>query len=133
KISAGQVRDEYISTIDFPVTILDAAGTKFTQNEVHGKSILPLVTGEDVSWREDIMSETHGHGYGEDIIGRMIVHDGYKYVATKDHLHELYNLKDDPYELKNLFDDPASAEKLRDMQARLLKWQKATNDPEKVI
>lgn len=130
RIPAGQVRDEYVSTVDFPVTMLDAAGTKFTKNPVHGESLIPLVTGETDEWREDIMSETHGHGYGEEVIGRMIVHGDYKYIYTKDHVNELYNLKDDPFELKNLIDNPEYTDVLKDMQARLDKWQANTNDPE---
>lgn len=133
KIPAGQVRDEYVSTVDLPVTILDAAGTGFTKNPVHGESLLPLVTGKADKWREDIMSETYGHGYGEEVISRMIVYNNYKYIATKDDVSELYNLKDDPFELKNLIDDRKYAGVLKDMQGRLLNWQARTNDPEKVI
>ncbi|MCR1899563.1 sulfatase-like hydrolase/transferase [Irregularibacter muris] len=133
KIPSGQVRDEYVSTIDYPVTILDAAGTKFTKNKIHGQSLLPLVTGESDEWREDIMSETYGHGYGEDIVSRMIVHEDYKYIATKDHIHELYNLKEDPFELVNLIEHPEYADILKDMQERLIKWQSKTDDPEKIL
>ncbi|MGL6175152.1 MAG: sulfatase-like hydrolase/transferase [Cellulosilyticaceae bacterium] len=133
QITPGQVRDEYVSTVDYPVTILDAAQTQFTKNEVHGRSILPLVTDQDVTWREEIMSETHGHGYGEEVVSRMIAHNGYKYIWTKNNLCELYHLAEDPFELKNLIDDTDYAEVLQDMKVRLAKWQEQTNDPERAL
>lgn len=132
-IPPHQVRDEYVSTVDYPVTILDAAGTAFTKNPVHGVSLLPLLRGEPVQWREEVMSEHYGHGYGEEIVSRMLVHGDYKYVATKDEVCELYNLKEDPFELKNLIDNPASQPILRDMQRRLLAYQQSTADPETVF
>lgn len=132
-IPPGQIRQELISTIDYPVTILDAAGTAFTKNKVHGRSLLPLLKGEPVSWDDDIMSETYGHGYGDDLDSRMIVCGDYKFVATKGHKSELYNLKEDPFELKNLAEMPEYAEKLKEMQTRLRGWQKRTDDPIEVM
>lgn len=131
-VPAGQVREEYISTVDFPVTILDAAGTQFG-NEVHGQSILPLVKGETNKWREDILSETHGHGYGEEVVSRMIMHNGIKYIATAGYPHELYNLNEDPFELNNLMNDESSQALLADMRVRLERWQVETKDPAKVL
>lgn len=44
-------------------------------------------------------------------------------------LEELYDLEADPHELKNVAAAPASAEVLKDLRARLLKWQRETRDP----
>ena len=131
-IPAGQVRDELISTIDFPVTLLDAAGMKFTRNQVDGQSILPLVTGKPVKWREDLMSETQGHGYGEDVMARVIRYKNWKYVITKDDLEELYDLEKDVFELHNLAENSEFQNVLEDMRARLAKWQRETGDPFKM-
>ena len=128
-IPAGQVRNELISTIDFPVTLLDAAGLSFTKNRVDGKSILPLVTGKSVEWREDLMSETHGHGYGEDVMARVIRYRNWKYVITKDDIEELYDLEKDVFELHNLAQDSKFQNVMEDMRARLAKWQSETQDP----
>lgn len=132
-ISPGQVRRELISTVDYPVTILDAAGTGFTKNKVHGRSLLPLVTGTSDAWADDLMSETFGHGYGDECDSRMVVHNEYKYIATKGQKTELYDLKKDPYELKNLADDPDFAVVRKDMEQRLLAWQERTEDPVEVM
>ncbi len=128
-IKGGQVRDEFISTVDFPVTLLDAAGLKFTKNAVHGTSILPLVKGENMNWREDIMSETHGHGYGEDIIARVLCYKDYKLIKTKDDVEELYNLEDDHYEMNNLAQKEEYKKIKEDLYKRLLQWQDKTDDP----
>jgi Arylsulfatase A and related enzymes len=134
KIPAGQKRKDYICSIDYPVTMLDAAGLQFTKNPVHGKSILPLVTGvEDAIRREYVVSETYGHGYGEEVISRMVVCGAYKYIATKGYVHELYDLENDPFELKNQIDNPTFTEVLGDMRRRLAAWQAETNDPEQVL
>lgn len=127
-ISPGQVRSELVSTIDFPVTLLDAAGLKYTENEVDGESILPLVTEKSSQWREDLMSETQGHGYGDDTMARAVRYQDWKYIITKDDIEELYNLKEDPFELKNLAENEEYQAVLKDMQERLQKWQKTTND-----
>ena len=128
-IPAGQVRRELISTIDFPVTLLDAAGLSYTKNPVHGRSLLPLVTGDETSWREDLMSETQGHGYGEDVMARAIRYRNWKYVSTKDDVEELYDLEKDEFELHNLARSPKHREILEDMRARLARWQQETQDP----
>ena len=132
KIPAGQEREEYISTVDLPVTILDAAGTQFSKNKVHGESILPLLIMENSTWRKDIISETHGHGYGQELIGRMIVYNNYKYIYNKGYIDELYNLEKDPYELNNLIKDKKYEKLIIDMRNRLEKWQEATDDPERI-
>ena len=132
-IPAGQVRDELISTIDYPVTILDAAGTAFTKNKVHGRSLLPLLTGKTDQWDDDLMAETFGHGYGEDINSRMLVHGDYKLIANKESIAELYNLRTDPFELHNLYEDPAFADVRADLENRLRVWQKRTDDPVEVL
>ena len=132
-IPAGQVREELICTTDFPVTLLDAAGLAFTKNAVHGKSLLPLVKGESTDWREDLMCETHGHGYGYLFESRLIVHGDWKYIATKNELHELYNLKNDPFEKENLFENGEYADMVKEMQGRLVKWQKETADEFEIL
>ena len=128
-IEAGQVRDELISTVDFPVTLLDAAGLSYTKNEVHGQSLLPLVKGETNEWREDLMIETMGHGYGDDAWGRAVRYRNWKYIDTREDIEELYDLENDVFELHNLAQNPEYAEILEDMRNRLAKWQKETKDP----
>ncbi len=128
KIKPGTVVDRLVNTIDMPITMLDAAGLKITKNEVHGKSLLPLASGElDPADYENVtFCETNGHTYV--VRSRVIVMDDMKYVATLDEMDELYNLKEDKYELRNLIDDERYAQSLKALRARLLKWQQDTGD-----
>ncbi|MFH1929200.1 MAG: sulfatase-like hydrolase/transferase [Chloroflexota bacterium] len=130
RILPGQSCDRLVSLLDLAPTLLDAAGTRFA-NEVDGKSLLPLCTGEGEDWRDDLMCETHGHF--EEHIGRLVVTERYKYVANQGQMDELYDLENDPYELDNLIDDPACESILSDMRARLLSWQQKTGDRHSAI
>lgn len=75
------------------------------------------------------MSETQGHGYGEDVMARAIRYRNWKYVSTKDDVEELYDLEKDEFELHNLARSPKHREILEDMRARLARWQQETQDP----
>ena len=131
RIKEGQRRGELITNLDIPVTLLDAAGLSFS-HEAHGRSLLELLEG-DSQWREDVMFETYGHGYGEEIIGRGIVWRNYKYIVSEGQIPELYDLDKDPYEMKNLAFDPEYASLIDEMRDRLKKWQGQTDDPVRLI
>lgn len=126
RIPAGQISGRLISNIDLAPTILEAAGLSF-EEPVDGRSLLPLASGEASDWREDLMSETHGHG--EDHIGRLLVTDRFKYVANAGQIDELYDLANDPFEMRNLIHDTKFAGVADDMRKRLAAWQEKTGDP----
>ncbi len=118
---------ELVSNIDIPVTILDAAGLKFSE-KVHGQSILSGLLSKEHTWRKGLMCETAGHGYSERVHGRMYVEGDFKYVNFVGQLEELYNLKDDPYELNNLAYDKNHLDKRQYMFDALRKIQSETED-----
>ena len=126
KIQAGQRSDVLVSNLDFAPTMLEAAGTTFSHS-IDGQSLLPLLRGEGVE-REALVCETNGHD--DDTIGRTLITSRYKYIATKNDRHELYDLEVDRYELSNLIESAAHAAILRDMQAKLNHIQHQTRDPE---
>lgn len=128
KLKPNQKLDHLVSNMDIPLTILEIAGTGFTQ-EVHGKSLLPICENPNSPWREDLMCETAGHGYVEKINGRMMVHGNHKLVLFENQLDELYDLEKDPYELHNLAYEDSYQEIKKDLLNRLARWQKETNDP----
>ena len=131
RIPAGQKRPELVSSLSLPVTMLDAAGLRFTRNKVHAQSLLPVAAGRACRWPDSLLAESYGHGYGEEITSRVLVWGQYKYVASlgQENRDELYDLAADPYELKNLVDDAASAPLLARMRRKLLQGQRATDDP----
>ena len=123
----GQRITELVSGIDIAPTILDCAGLEF-ERPVDGKSILPLVKQESVRWREELLVETFGHGFGKRHQGRAVVSQDHKYVAWQDDLDELYDLVQDPFELQNLAGKSGSNRLLEEMQSRLATWISQTGD-----
>lgn len=125
RIPASQVCEHLVSLIDLAPTFLDAARASF-EHQTDGRSFLPLCGGTRSGWRADLMCETHG--YGDEVVGRALITDRYKYVATSGQRHELYDLHGDPYELANLIDEPDSAAIRSDLRQRLADWRRRTGD-----
>ena len=130
RIEPGQVKSDLVSNLDVAPTILDTAGLAFSE-PVDGESLIPLAVGDNPEWRDSALSETHGHG--EDVIGRLVVTERYKYIAYQTQMHELYDLEKDPYELNNLIDDPSHGDILEQMREKLLMQQEKTKDGAKVL
>lgn len=126
-IPTGQKRDQLVSNIDIPLTIVDIAQTAFT-HEVHGTSLMPLALNGNAPWREDFMCETAGHGYIEKIHGRALIYSNFKLVLFENQLEELYDLDKDQYEMNNLAYEVAYASIKDDLLNRLRRWQEETND-----
>ncbi len=127
-IPAGTVCNDYTFTCDVPVTLLNAAGLSY-EKPVDGVNLMDVLNGKPEACREQLMLETYGHGYGTTIIGRTVLHDGWKYACTENDLDELYNLREDPYEMKNLAKLPDYAEQRANMRELLRKEQEKTRDP----
>ena len=144
-IRPGQVSKHLVSSVDLPVTLLDAAGTSFA-GPVDGSSLLDVALDGRAemgaqTWREDLMCETHGH-HREPVVGRTIITQRYHYTAYKfrevphyltdlnppEEFSELYDLQKDPYQLHNLAEDPAHQEVIADLRRRLGRWQEQTGD-----
>ena len=71
-IPLAQENDQLAFTCDIPVTLLDAAQIAFP-SRVDGRSLLDLAIPQRAcdDWRDSLLCETYGHGYGTTIIGRL--------------------------------------------------------------
>ncbi|MFW6132828.1 MAG: sulfatase [Planctomycetota bacterium] len=153
--AGGKVVDGMVSHVDVYPTICEVAGIDRPEWLV-GESMLPLATGAE-SIREETFAEINFHASYEP--QRAIRGERWKYIRhfdanrgrrmancdeslSKDlwkahgwsHAvelpeHRLYDLVFDPHERNNLADDPAHADVLADMQARLERWMRHTDDP----
>ncbi|MEM7336696.1 MAG: sulfatase-like hydrolase/transferase [Chloroflexota bacterium] len=126
EIKPEQQTEALVSNLDLAPTMLEAAGTAFSY-DVHGRSLIPLIA-KNTTWRDSLLAESNGHD--DDTIARAILTNRYKYIATKNDLHELYDLQDDPYELDNLIDDPHTERVLARLRTHLRQQQQQTGDPE---
>ncbi len=128
-IRPGTVIDPFILTVDIAPTLLELAGAKGPQ--LHGRSIVPLLRGEQVPWRDSFLIE-----YFSDTVFPRMDHMGYQAVRTRrwkyirytelQGMDELYDLEADPYEMRNCIGDPAAREALSAMQMELQRQVRAT-------
>lgn len=122
---AGQVRDEFVTLMDFSATILDLAGLD-PGRAVDGRSLLPLVRGERPEWRADLLAEFHGHHFPYP--QRMLRTRTHKLVVNPESVNELYDLVEDPHELVNRIDDPALAGVRRALMGELYRQLRGRGD-----
>ncbi|MBN1640592.1 MAG: sulfatase-like hydrolase/transferase, partial [Anaerolineae bacterium] len=72
RVPPGQVSGHLVSHVDLAPTLLDAAGTGGGAG-MHGRSLLPVCAGRGAAWRDSLLFETYGHGYGEEIVSRGVI------------------------------------------------------------
>lgn len=111
-VKPGTTIDQLTQNIDFAPTFLEAAG-QAVPAEVQGMSLVPLLKGEKIPWR-DALYYHYYDGPGEHGVAKHygIRTDRYKLIrfyAKADNTWELYDLEKDPKEMKSVFEDPAYA------------------------
>ncbi len=78
-MKAGQVRQELVSTIDLFPTILEATGV-VAPSGLPGRSMLALLKGEALAWREHLFAEWHLHGLFNFYPQRSVRDDRFKLI-----------------------------------------------------
>lgn len=123
----GQIR-QFVSLVDVAPTLLDAAGLSVPET-MQGRSILPLLRGNDAEWPDDMFIQI-----SESQVGRALRTKRWKYsvvapdkngsaVPGSDHYVEeyLYDMLADPYELTNLVEMASHSETRAVLRERLIK------------
>jgi N-acetylglucosamine-6-sulfatase len=122
-IKPGTVVDPMVLSLDVAPTLLDVAGASVPQN-LHGRSVVPLLKGERPKWRDSFLIEY----YSDKVFPRMdrmgyqaVRTDRWKLIHYTDlsGMDELYDLQADPYEMKNRIDDPRAQPARRGCEAEL--------------
>ncbi len=141
KYKRGRTLDQLVSSLDITSTILDYAGIRQPQ-EMEGRSLVPLVKGEDIPWRDQLFLEnlytgrdtpfSEGIRQGKWKYIRMF--DGVAPSYTERHLdftgktpdfEQLFDLDEDPGEKKNLIGMYEETTTLADLRRRC---QQASSD-----
>ena len=100
---------------DIMPTILDACGVEIPDT-VDGKSVLPLVRGEDTDWRQYVHGE-HTAAYSPTNEMQYLTDGNWKYIwLPRTNQEQLFDLKTDRYETRDLAADPQ-------YQDELVKWR----------
>ena len=147
----GRVIEPMVSHLDLFPTILEVIGAG-PRSWTQGKSLLPLIRGENPELHPDIFAEQNYHGTMEalrcirteryklvlryDPVGNRMRHDGEisRLMETFGHYDrptnpvELFDLYLDPWEACNRVADPAYVEIRRDLEAHLKDWMKQQGD-----
>lgn len=122
-IAPGRAIDSIALGIDVAPTLLALAGAPVPE-DMHGRSLVPLLRGETVAWREDFLIEHFSDKVFPRLVGmgyRAVRSGTWKYIQYTDlaGMDELYDLASDPYEMANRIDDPRARPALEDVKARL--------------
>jgi arylsulfatase A-like enzyme len=124
----GRVLEQWISLVDVYPSLLDMAGVDLAEVQVHGRSIVPLLKGETVPWRDSVFVEFNG--VNSLATSMVTVRKGdCKYGWNCASTDELYNLAVDPYETRNLIGDPIYATCVTEMRQLLDGWMVETGYP----
>jgi arylsulfatase A-like enzyme len=121
----GDVLDEWVSLVDIYPTILDMACANPQDTQLHGHSLIRLLQGEQMPWRDTIFVEFNGVN---SLAASMVtVRQGnWKYGWNCSNRDELYNLESDPYEMENRIDDPACVDQASHMRRLIEAWMVET-------
>lgn len=128
----GQALPHMVQAIDVLPTILEAFGVARDAwgHIVEGESLLPLLYGQPVPWRDAVFSEADYAFRGarwtlgrkpSECRGTMVRTAEWKYVQWQGFCPQLFDLKSDPDELNDLGERPPPDVE-REMRERLLSW-----------
>ncbi|MPY89733.1 MAG: sulfatase-like hydrolase/transferase [Luteitalea sp.] len=105
--------------IDVAPTLLDLAGIR-QPGGIHGKSLVPVITGKAAELRDAFVYEGLG-SYGGAKPNLTVISNKYRYIETFENeslsrvtFRELYDQSSDPEEMENLVHDRAYDAKLRE-------------------
>jgi N-acetylglucosamine-6-sulfatase len=95
-VAAGSKVERLALNTDFAPTFADLAGIGFSAD---GRSLIPLLSGEDPLWRTAVLLE--GFSGGSPPSYEAVRTETHKYVEYDNGETELYDLEADPYELES--------------------------------
>ncbi len=130
-VKAGSTNDKMVLNVDIAPTVLDLAGAPVPK-EMHGRSFVPLLKGDDKGWRTDWLYEYYEFPGPHSVPkNRGIRTDRYKlihYYEQKPEEFELYDLQNDPAEKNNLYGKEGHAELTKKLMDRMAELRKEAGD-----
>jgi arylsulfatase A-like enzyme len=131
-ITRGTVDERLVETIDALPTFLEALGLPGAEHRLEGRSLIPLLHGENPDWRRYAISE-YDYAFqapARERLGQpidrcrmtMVRSERWKYLAYDGFRPQLFDLLNDPQELRDLGDDPGYAAVREEHAGYLFEW-----------
>jgi len=115
----GTVRSEMALNVDLAPTLLDMAGVDVPAS-MQGRSLVPLLEGDQVDWRTDFfyefLFEYEGIPKSEGVRGLRYVYA--RYFEEDPVYEQLFDLERDPHQTENLAEKPNSRAVLNQLRQR---------------
>ncbi|WP_404926749.1 alkaline phosphatase family protein [Mesorhizobium sp. ORM16] len=133
----GTTSDALVEMIDLAPTFLDFFGGKAKPHILEGRSLLPLLAGQDVKWRRHAVSE---YDYGGDAARLklampvadcklyMITDGRFKLVHGEGLAPMFFDLNGDPDELRDLGTEASAAADIERLRQALFRWLALPNN-----
>lgn len=127
----GCVDDRLTESIDLVPTIVDYLSGDLREHILEGQSLLPLIRGEAVAWKDCVFSEAnYSRSAARTKLDRPTDHcrmvmafDGrWKYVHSEGLRPMLFDLETDPHEMTDLGEHPDFEDIRQKMKTRVLDW-----------
>ena len=126
RVRAGTLIDHLVLSHDIAPSLVEL-GRAEPLSDITGRSLVPLLDGRDVTWRDAFLYEYNFEPqfpFTPNVRG--VRTDRWKYIryphgdGSPDRFTaELYDLQTDPHELRNLVADPTHAARVREMEQAL--------------
>jgi arylsulfatase A-like enzyme len=132
RIRPGSVLPQMALNVDIAPTILDLAGVPIPDS-MDGKSLKPLLTGQQNDWREDFLYEYYEYpGAHSGRANRGVRTEKWKLIHffEEPQEFELYDIQEDPHEMNNLIHDPSYRSVIQTLRKRLEVLRVETRDPD---
>ena len=127
---SGSTEDAMVLNVDIAPTVLDLAGAPIP-DWMHGRSVVPLLRGENVAWRKDWLYEYYEFPGAHSVRkNRGVRTDRYKLIHyfEEPQEFELYDLVEDPEERNNLYGKSEHAELVSRLRQRIEALRRETGD-----
>jgi arylsulfatase A-like enzyme len=128
-VKAGSVIPQMILNIDLAPTFLELAGIE-KPAQMQGQSILPLLKGENIAWRDKVYYEYYWEqAFPQTPTTYAIRTDKYKYIAYNGiwDINEFYDIEKDPFEMNNLIRNKEMDKIGLQLRDELYGWLEKTN------
>jgi len=125
-LAAARADDRLVANIDIAPTVAALAGVE--ADDPDGRSLLPLLSGEEASWRDVLLVEHLQSVPRQDPVPTYcaVRTERLSYTAYVTGEEELYDLTADPFQLTNAVDDPALGDRLLELRSQVARLCRPT-------